>query len=349
MYAIIFNPDLLESLKNIQLPIKSINDLTGRSTASVAVFSDYGPNNTPFQTFGFYITDWNISGELTRILYDIKAKHRSSGRTIDYKGRKDKLKRRGFREWIKAVRCWPGLLYIFAVDRRLEGLAPFRAEQAKRKKEFKEDGLNDYDIYSRMFGALSFLPMLSPYLNKQHKIFWITDKDCIIDTPKRRDTLIRTFGYHAELLLNKSLSDIAVTALTDDDDSEAGIFNRHARELVSVADVAASALAASLSIDENNQPKMFCPDPEAIDMIQEISKFQSVANYKVEDRLSCPLLISLFLLDYTDDGRPFYKHDTATLTYDHEKDPLQGMSWAPEGSDIHLEVFRRGFSKRIKI
>jgi hypothetical protein len=340
MLAINFNPNLLEALKSIQLPIGSIDDLTGRDTTAVAVFSDYGPDNTPFQTFAFYITDLHTSVHLTTLLHEIKSKHGAANRTIDYKGRKDKLKRRAFHEWIKAVRSWPGLLYIAAVDRRLESIPSLRKEAARHKEEFSKVGLCDYNLYSRMFGALTFLSVLSPCLGKKHKIGWITDKDILIDTPSRQDTLVRTFGYYAESLLNKDLSDIRIVTLDDETDPESILFNRHAREMLSIADIAASALAASLVVDEDGQVTLSCPDDEAIDMIQEISKFEDISDYRIESRLSCPLLASIFLLDHSEEGFPFYRHNTLTLSYDSKRDPLREVQWASEGSDINLEVLR---------
>lgn len=342
MLAINFSPDLVEELRSLRLPVISIDDLTGRDTTSVGVFSDYGPDNTPFQTFGFYITDFNTSGRLTDILHKIKAKHGANGRTIGYKGRKDKLKRKAFREWIKAVRNWPGLLYVAAIDRRLEKLAPVRKEAARRKEEFRKVGLCDFDLYSRMFGAVTFLFVLSPYLNEKHKIAWVTDKDVLVDKPSRQDTLVRTFGFYAKSLLNKGLSDIGITTLDDEGDPESESFNSHAREMISIADVAASAIAASLSVDEDNQVKLLCRDEEAIDMVQEISRFQDITDYRIEPKLSCPLLTSIFLLEYSKEGQPFYKHSTLTLSYDPENDPLREVSWAPAGSDIYLDVFRHG-------
>lgn len=344
MLAINFNPGLLAALRDIRLPITSIDDLTGRDTTAVAVFSDYGPGNTPFQTFAFYITDLHMSGHLADLLQEIKAKHGAAGRTIDYKGRKDKLKRKAFREWIKAVRSWPGLLYIAAIDRRLERLACVRQEAERYKEEFRKVGLRDFDLYSRMFGALTFLSVLSPYLGEKHKIGWVTDKDILIDTPSRQDTLVRTFGYYAESLLNKNLSEIRIVTLDDEGNPGSQSSNGIAREMLSVADVAASALAAALSVGEDNQVKLSCPDDEAIDMIQEISKFEDVSSYRVGPRLSCPLLGSIFLMDHSEGGLPFYRHSTLTLSYDPERDPLREASWTSGGSDIHLEVFRAGSS-----
>lgn len=344
MNALIFNKDVIAELREARLPINSIDDLTGRDTTSVAVFSDYGPGDTPFQTFGFYVTDLNVSGELTDILRAIKAKHGAAERTIDFKGRKDKPKRKAFREWIKAVRCWPGLLYVVAIDRRLMSHPSAREEAVRRREEFSKAGLPNFRTYSRMFGALMFLPTLSPYLKEKHKIAWVTDKDSIIDTPARQDTLIRTFGYYSELLLNKTLSDIGVITLGADATPEAKIYDAHARELLSVADVAASALAASLSVNDEDQAMLSCPGPEAIDMLQEISKFQDVVKYKVEARLSCPLFTHIILLNRATGGGPDYKINTLTLTYDLESDPLACETpWASEDSEMHLEVFRANF------
>src|SRR5215210_1143927 len=253
MHALNFNPDVIERLRETRLPINSIDDLTGRDTTSVAVFSDYGPDDTTFQTFGFYITDLNVSGGLIDILHAIKAKHGAVGRSIDFKGRKDKPKRRAFREWIKAVRCWPGLLYVVAIDRRLMNHPSAREEAARRREEFSKASLPDFRTCFRMFGALMFLPTLSPYLKEKHKIGWITDRDSIVDTPARQDTLIRTFGYYAEQLLSKTLDDIRVVTVGVDDSPESGAYDGYARELLSVADVVASALAASLSVDDVGQ------------------------------------------------------------------------------------------------
>lgn len=341
MYALNFNQDIIERLRETRLPISSIDDLTGRDTTSVVVFSDYGPEDTPFQTFGFYVTDLHISGDLAGILRAIKEKHGAAGRSIDFKGRKDKPKRRAFREWIKAVRGWPGLLYVVAIDRGLMNHPKVREEMARQNAGFRTAGLPDLRTCFRMFGALMFLPTLSPYLKGKHKIGWVTDRDTIIDTPSRQDTLVRTFGYYAEQLLNKTLDDIRVVTLGVDDSPRSQEHEAHARELLSVADVAASALAASLSVDGSGRAKLSCPGPEAIDMLQEISKFRDAVDYRIEPRLSCPLLTHIILPNQNTDDGPEYTVTTLTLTYDPKTDPLLNESaWAPEGSDIHLEVFR---------
>jgi hypothetical protein len=195
-----------------------------------------------------------------------------------------------------------------------------------------------------MFGALMFLPTLSPYLKEKHKIGWITDRDSIVDTPARQDTLIRTFGYYAEQLLGKTLDDIRVVTLGVDDNPEAGAYDGYACELLSVADVAASALAASLSVDDGGQAKLSCPGPEAIDMLQEISKFQDAVDYKIEARLSCPLLTHIILPGHSAAGGQGYTVTTLTLTYDLKSDPLlHGPTWAPEDLDTQIEVFRTDF------
>lgn len=344
MYALNFNRDIIERLRETRLPVSSIDDLTGRDTTSVVVFSDYGPEDTPFQTFGFYVTDLHISGDLAGILCAIKEKHGAAGRSIDFKGRKDKPKKRAFREWIKAVRCWPGLLYVVAVDRRLMNQSAAKEDTARRKEEFKGAGLPDFRTCSRMFGALMFLPTLSPYLREKHRIGWVTDRDSIVDTPARQDTLVRTFGYNAELLLDKTSDDIRVITLGVDDSPEGMAYNEHARELLSVADVAASTLAASLSVNDDGQAELSCPGPEAIDMLQEISKFQDAVKYKIEARLSCSLLTHIILPNHDAVSGPDYTVNTLTLTYDLKSDPLLRESpWAPEGSDIYLEVFRTDF------
>ena len=110
----------------MKFPINSIQDITGNNTKSLAIFIDDGPSLGKYQTFGYYIIDWNYSANLVNELKKIKAKYHISERTISYKGRKDKLKQKAFSEWIRAVKNYPGLLYVTAFD-----------NSAKKTKEYK--------------------------------------------------------------------------------------------------------------------------------------------------------------------------------------------------------------------
>lgn len=317
-YYLKVDPHYLDALRQVNFPIKTIDDLTRRDTTSIALFSDYGPSDTNYEVYGYYLTDWNSSGLLFDCLQQVKEKYEIQQRTISYKGRKDRLKRKSFLEWINIVRSHPGLIYVLAFDKRMNREVKVKHRHKSLENQFKEAGIDGkHEIYNRMTTAMSFITVLSPYLKKKHKLAWITDKDCIIDTRERQDLLLSSLGFLCNELFNEPLSHVALMTKFNKPNSKDT--DKQFDELISIADITASCLAASLQYDTIN--RLRCPDPETIEMIQELSKFCSFKDYKTEKRSCCVLGISIFDLAHID-GQPYYLHKELNICYDKDKDPL---------------------------
>lgn len=313
------NSYIIESLKNVEIPIESIDDITGLESESISVFSDYGADNADYDTYGFYITDWNNSGFLRDELHKIKKKYNIEDRTISYKGRKDNLKRKAFVEWINVVRNYPGLIYVIAFDNRFEKLPEIREERNKLKKELEKKGFpeNKVDIYFRMIKAISFLIIIGPYLKEKHKLAWISDPDKILDTEERKEILSSSFGFLADDILEENISAIGFNTFFEGEDDKTKDINNLYKELLSIADVAASTLSASFH--HNEDQRIGCPDVETCEMFEELSKFCDIENYKIENELYCALGISVFDLKFTEDEEPYLHHYKLKTDYDKSK------------------------------
>lgn len=272
------SPDVLQLFKESPLPIKSIEEITGRKTTTVAIFSDYGPNNAEYDTFGYYITDWGLIGSLASQLRKVKNNYGIENRTIDFKGRKDELKRMAFPEWVSIIRQHPGLIYSIAWDKRVYQTKSYQQDMNALKKQLQELGFESKaETYLRMITAISFVVLLAPILQEYHKLAWITDPDEIFDTDERKQQLCTSLGYLLDDALDgKKLSQTGVMTKFAGDDS-AGM-NQSFEELLSIADIAASIVGSGLTNKTESEIESIPKDEAATEIAQELADFPQLYN-----------------------------------------------------------------------
>jgi len=292
---------LLEQLDSIDLGVKSIDEITLRDTESVAIFSDYGADNADYDVYAHFIVDWKACGELVKALKEVKKKHNIANRTIDYKGRKDKLKKEALKEWIQTIEGFPGHIHVVAYDKRFDNENSVLNIRRENKKDLLKFGVNDNKIlvYERMAKNLSFFRIISKLLKKKHKVAWISDHDTIFDTEVRKNVLLNSLSH----LVGDSMMKEKIKAIsfrppfkkTSENQEINEVFN----ELLSVADIAASSFAASLHYD---QP-LGCPDEETVQIIDGLlgmGHLQKRKNF-------CSINVTLLRLDYQSTGEPFLR------------------------------------------
>lgn len=303
------NPVIVESLRKILIPIKSINDLTGVDTQSISIYSDYGPDDQKYQTIGYYMTDCYYSGTLISELQKVKDKYKISERHFSYKGRKDALKKAAFSEWFNVVKNYPGLIYIIAYDNSIKRTKEYIDEKQAKIDELRKIGLEDkFEVYEKMSLTISFLTVIAPYLKSNHKIAWISDPDTLIDTPEKLRNINISLGYLCDdLKMNlDSFSLLTKIAETENSDEETRKFNNNFEELLSIPDLAASTISSSLHITPDTE--LFCPDESAGEILNAFAQIPDIEDYKIEENLYCVFGISKFKLDYDENGKPFLRH-----------------------------------------
>ena len=80
-----------------------------------------------------------------------------------------------------------------------------------------------------------------------------------------------------------------------------------------------------------------CRDEAAGHMMEELARFVSIEDYRIGKQLSCPLGISLFVTERTDEGAPFLRHYTLKLAFS----PASKLQdWRDEHVDLDLVSIR---------
>ncbi|WP_263560117.1 hypothetical protein [Paenibacillus polymyxa] len=302
--AIGIPPYLLKQFDNINLGVKSIDEITLRDTKSVAIFSDYGADNADFDVFAHFIVDWNVCGELVKALKEVKKKHNIAERTIDYKGRKDKLKKAALKEWMQTIESFPGHIHVLAYDKRFDNEDKVLNIRRENKQDLLKLGFNDDKIlvYERMAKNLSFFRIISKLLKQKHKVAWVSDHDTIFDTELRRTVLLNSLSQ----LVGDSMTEEKIEALsfltpfekTADNQELNEVFN----ELLSVADIAASSFAASLHYDQTQL--LGCPDEETVQIIDGLLGMGHLHKRKNLSSIN----VTILRLDYyKSTGEPFLR------------------------------------------
>lgn len=302
-----------EALKDVVIPISTVKDFTGVETKSLLILIDDGPSDSKFQTFGYYITDWNHSATLVNELKKVKKKYNISERTISYKGRKDKLKRKAFSEWINVVKNYPGLLYVIGFETAAKSTSQYRKDYEELKASLTEHGFEaSFDVYEKMASAISFFTVIAPYFYEGLNIAWLTDPDTIIDTKQKANILNNSVGFMLDELISFKLGNISCFTKFNENQGtleqikENEKFNKEIEELLSIPDIVCSSISASINLTEDNE--ILCPDEETSEIITELAQFVDIEDYKTEEKLYCLFGFSLFELEFDNDGNPFYRH-----------------------------------------
>lgn len=318
-YYVKSDPRFLEFLRQIRLPIDSLDDLTRLDSKSLALFSDYSLNNKKYEVYGYFLTDYNHSGNLVSMLRKVKEKHKILEREIKYERRKDGMRRKAFPDWINVVRNYPGLVYMMAYDKRIDGLLYSNEATLNLKRELRAIGLNDKpDIYKRMVRAVSFIALIAPYIKPKHKLVWIGDEDDMLDTETRQEVLVNAFGFLADESFDVRPSALGIGTKVSEPGGEE--INRAFKEILSIPDMAAGSFAAALQYDSDI--RFVCPDGAAIEIIQEFSKFRPIEDFDVKKSPCCAIGSLVFDITHTDQGEPYCLPRTMQVIFDPDNDPL---------------------------
>ncbi|NPV89212.1 MAG: hypothetical protein HPY50_00365 [Firmicutes bacterium] len=263
------NPFYKEVLSKNSVPFIKLSDITRRESEVLSIYSDYSGDNSlaQYETFSFYLVDWNVCGQLYDKLVNIKKDFNIPERKIDYKGRKDGLKFRSFPKWINEVRDFPGLILLLAFDKKIFTTPSYLKDKELLKKELIEAGLEEKtDVAQRMVKAICYLPIIGHLLNERHKLYWITDNDVIIDTEKRTNLLGQALGFLANDVIGHKIAAFGYSK---------PILDIH-KEFLCVPDLIAGALAHSLQWEDNKGFYWSPPDEETSTILNEYAKFGDV-------------------------------------------------------------------------
>lgn len=298
---------LLDSLRKIKFPFHNIDQFTGIKSESIVVLSDFGSDDSKYDVIAYYIVDFNNSKNIVDLLKNRKTKYKIQERTIDYKGRKDKMKLKAFSDWIAIVQSYPGIIYVVAFDKRMERSQEHKNEVKILQREVLKRGIYDkVEIGLRMLKALSFLVFIGPLLEEKHKLCWVSDNDAIFDTPIRHEALATSMADIANTVIKHRLAAFGYATPFKDKKQF-----QHFEEMLSIADMAAGSFAASLQHEKTN--RLSYPDVETKEIIEEFSRIKDVSDYKIERFLYPIFGLSVFDLEYTEENRPYYSHKRLKL------------------------------------
>ncbi|HAF27777.1 MAG TPA: hypothetical protein DCG75_01905 [Bacteroidales bacterium] len=307
------NSTIVNLLKDVEFPITSIKDITGYDTKSLLILIDDGPAKGKYQTFGYFIADWNYSANLVNALKKIKQKYNISERKISYKGRKDKLKRNAFQEWINIVRNYSGLLYVTAFDNSAKTTKEFRKDYEDVKNSLDKHGFQGgFEAYEKMAKVLSFLSVISSYFYSDLNIILFSDPDTIIDTKQKVNVINYSLRIMLKELVPFKLGHVnCMTKFNErngsfDERNENKLLNHAIEELLSIPDIACSSISSMLNLTSKSD--ISCPDDETSEIITEIAKFTNIEDYKKDDKSICTFGLSVFDIKYTEDGLAYYVH-----------------------------------------
>lgn len=315
------DPYIFDFLKQIKLPVTTIDDLTKVDSKDIVVFVDYGPDNTEYETYGFYINELKNVRKLYNTLQQIKNQQNFKNGNISYKNRKDENQKKVFLPWLKSVKNTPGLIYVVAFDKRAENVET-NSNFYKDKKDFIKEvsafGLNtegkEIYIYERLARTLCILPIIIPYFQEKHNLWLISDNDKLLDTPERQELFYTSVASTInEVTTLSKFGDIHV--LTSIKKSTSEELNRVTEEFLSIADIAASSLGASLRI--NKKQRFVVPDIEAQEMLEEICKIPSINNQSLNLNSGCCLDLALFDFEKLNDSEEQARYYLKNITFQH--------------------------------
>lgn len=302
------NPYILEQLNYFQLPINTIDDVTGTKSNNIVIFSDYGPENAEYETYGYYITTIENAKNLSIQLQGIKKKFSIPNLIIDYKNRsqirKSPVKRQAFLDWFEKIKNSPGLIQIIAFDKRFDKDISFKKEQDEFKQEVLKFGLNSNPkeayIYERMAKTMSIIPIITPYLQEKNTLCIVSDRDKILDTLERQElyhnSVSSTF-FEVTKLKNFGGIHISTPTLKGTGSEE---INKSIEEMLSIPDIAASSFGACLTV--NKQQRLVCPDEQAQEMLEELCKIPPLTHKNEAIASRCYLSVALFDFEKLNDN-----------------------------------------------
>jgi len=295
-----FPQQLIDQINQIEFPFDNIDEFTGIDTKSVIILSDYAGEASNFETFAYYITDWNNCATLVKALERVKKEHGISERTIKYVGRKDRLKMRAFDEWMQIVKSYPGIICVFGYDNRMKREPLFLTEIRKSKKEINEYELYDnINIAYKMQKALSLAVLWPKLFKNKHRVIWVSDDDDIFSTEKRTKAFFDTLNDMCFQVKATKLEKFGI-ATPFENKEEFKIFE----EMLSIADMAAGAFAASLVYEKTI---IKCPDEETGKIIEEFAAIPRISQFVKRENLYPLFHCALLKVAYTEEREPYYR------------------------------------------
>jgi hypothetical protein len=327
------NPYILEQLKNVKLPIQQIDDLTKGTSKEIYVFSDYGPENAEYDVYAYYLVNSSVAEELFAELEKIKTSYNISGRTIQYKGRKDNLKRKAFMEWLNKVKTFPGFIYIIAFD---NSQSSNKIEVIKKyKEELKIHQIQENPkICERIAKSLCFFEILHSYLDSHHKLMWVSDQDDLMANSQRQLLLGNSliFSINNRHQLDSKFSPPEIIIPSKEKGTWSGLFN----ELLSISDIAASSIGSALKKDRN--PPLRCQDEEAIEMIEELFKMPSIESWNLNFDAGCFIGVAIFDAEKINE-EPHYVLKSAQMRTQEQRVELLRKANILDADGYYVEQF----------
>lgn len=295
-----FPQPVIDQITQIEFPFDNIDEFTGIDTKSIIILSDYAGETSNFETFAYYITDWNHCGTLVKALKRVKKTYGISERTICYKGRKDRLKCRAFEDWMQIVKSYPGIICVFAYDNSMKTESLYLKDLLKCKNEMA--GYDLYDnvgIAQKMWKALSLAVLWPKLFKDKHRVAWVSDDDDIFGTKKRTGAFFDTLDDMCSRIEAPKLKKFGL-ATPFDDKKEFDMFE----EMLSIPDMAAGAFAASLCYAEDG---VVCPDEETAKIIEEFAVIPRISQFVKRGNLYPLFHCGLLKVAYTAAGEPYYR------------------------------------------
>lgn len=223
-------------------------DLRALYNRTVGVFSDYGgeDSGSKFYTYSFLVCAFGSLDPFHLEMAKLRKKFKLGNKEIAYKDFGFGPLRRMLSAYVKLCDSHiSGLLFTLVVDKTIPSLfGPGDAETVRRRAEALAQCGNGSiaahvgEKLLRVVHCVAFLMALLGH-NKQN-LFWMTDHDPIVPTPKHHDKLLEVFSKVLPLYTDKQITTLG------------GALPFSPRELkyldlLSIPDIAAGTLAQTLT------------------------------------------------------------------------------------------------------
>lgn len=267
------NPSLVETLATMRswLPPDLLHGIRSGHADHFCAFSDFSaPPRAEYETYATYILDSVRKVELLDRLRALRREHGVEERMPDFKSRRDRLKARILQPWVEAFAQTPGLLVVMAWHRDLRTrpaeVAPRRAFAAA----VREHGIGvKPEVLLEMMRKISLYGIIAPFLRPRERLLWVVDNDAVMDGEastflRRSLNAMHDFVDAPEI----GLLGLAPPFTDEHDDFEL---------LLSVADIAAGALAESLKLGPNRETRLAPRVGETWPLLDGLGSFRSAA------------------------------------------------------------------------
>jgi len=266
MARLLMQPTIRDGLQKVgsqNLP-GTIEDWLG-ADPDVAAFSDYAgdAHDAKYEVFATYLVHVNTVQSLLSSIEALKDHHGIAGRTVDFKGRKDKKKLAALREYIALFANHPGVCIAVCWDKR--HLA-FRRRQQERKdlREAIAQRLGvelKVEVAERLMKAIGFLPVVGHGLRDGDRVLWVSDDDAILDGACATQVAPSLQALSTQVIAAR-LARLEHSTPRDDQDET----------LLTLPDLVAGTLAASLPSPLPRGQRISSPDPTTNSLLGYLSQ-----------------------------------------------------------------------------